>query len=119
MVEKENIPKDSALFYQIVLSFHSAAWQQMGKVVNPITNKVEKDLQAASLSIDILDMLKSKTKGNLTREEEDFLNRTISELKLNYIDELKSQTAEESKSTGQEPEESNETDDAKKENGED
>ncbi len=89
MEDNGNSSKSDTLFFQIVLSFHAAAWQQMGKAANPITNKVEKDLERAAISIDMLDMLKSKTKGNLRKDEEEFLDRVLSELKLNYIAEIK------------------------------
>ena len=87
MSEKE-IPKDSLLFYQMIVSFHAAAWQQMGKSVNSLTGKMEKDLQSASISIDMLEMLKTKTSGNLSKEEEEFLDKVLSELRLNYVSEL-------------------------------
>jgi 3-dehydroquinate dehydratase len=61
----------------------------MGKVMNPFTQKVTRNLAESQFSIDILDMLLEKTKGNLTKEEETYLQRTLTELRLNYIDELK------------------------------
>lgn len=76
-----------ALFVNLVMMFHTAAMQHMGKLKNPLTDKIERDLLQAQMSIDMLDMLKAKTKGNLTDEETRFLDRVISELKLNYVDE--------------------------------
>jgi hypothetical protein len=95
MAEEEKISKESILFYQLVLTFHTSAWQNMGKVVNPLSGKVEKDLNTASYSIDMLDMMKNRMKGNLSEEEERFLTRTLGELKLNYLDELNRQKSEE------------------------
>lgn len=80
--------KHSILFTQLVMYFHSAAIQQMGKMPNPITGKIERDLDQASMSIDMLDMLKFKCKGNLSGDEDNFLGHVISELKLNYVDEV-------------------------------
>ncbi len=54
---------------------------------NPITDKIERDLQQAQISIDILDMLAEKTKGNLSEEESRLLKGILQELKLNYVDE--------------------------------
>lgn len=85
---EERIDKDTLLFHQLILSFHTAAWQQMGKVANPFTGKIERDLEAASYSIDMLDMVRNRMKGNLTEQEERFLTHTLSDLKLNYMDEL-------------------------------
>ena len=59
----------------------------MGKLKNPITDKVERNLEQAELSIDMLDMLKKKTGGNLTDEESDLIVRSLNELKMNFMDE--------------------------------
>lgn len=80
--------KNQMMFVQLVAMFQAAALQQMGKLKNPVTEKIEKDMQQAQLSIDMLDMLKEKTKGNLSSDEERFLNGMLQDLKLNYVDEL-------------------------------
>jgi len=80
--------KNQLYFTQLVLMFHAAAMQQMGKIKNPLTDKIERDLSAAQGSIDLLDMLKEKTKGNLSADEERLLSNVLKELKLNYIDEM-------------------------------
>lgn len=80
--------KHQILFAHLVVMFHAAAMQQMGKLKNPVTDKIERDLVAAQGSIDILDMLKEKTKGNLGPEEERMMNDVLRELKLNYVDEV-------------------------------
>ena len=50
-------------FFQLVASLQAAAWQQMGKIASPITGEVERNLEQAKVSIDMLDMLSEKTKG--------------------------------------------------------
>jgi hypothetical protein len=77
----------SALFGQLVAMLHFAAMQQMGKIKSPITDTVERNLEAARHTIDTLDMLQARTKGNLTAEEDQFLAQMLKELKLNYVDE--------------------------------
>lgn len=79
--------KNSSLLFSLVMTFQAAAMQQMGKMKNPITDKIERDLQQAQLSIDIIDMLSEKTKGNLSEDESRFLKTVLQELKLNYVDE--------------------------------
>ena len=79
--------KYTALFGSLVLMFQTAAMQQMGKVKNSVTDKIERDLDQAQLSIDMLDMLEAKTRGNLTDEEKKYLGEVLKELKLNYVDE--------------------------------
>lgn len=85
MSETEN--KLDQLFLNLVLSLHSAAMQQMGKLKNPMTDKVERNLEQAELSIDMLDMIKKKTEGNLSEEENKFLKQMLNELKMNFMDE--------------------------------
>ena len=86
--------KDTALFANLVMMFHSATMGHLGKVKNPITEKIERDLDQAQLMIDLLDMLLTKTKGNLSAEEEKFLSNVLRELKLNYVDEKSKGEAE-------------------------
>jgi hypothetical protein len=80
--------KDTALFMGLVLMFHAAALQHMGKTKNPISDKVERSLDQAQFVIDTLDALVAKTKGNLSDEENRFLTNVVKELKLNYVEEL-------------------------------
>ncbi len=86
--------KQSALFGGLIMMFHAAAMQQMGKVKNPISDKIERDLEQAQVSIDMLDVIMSKTKGNLTTEEERFINTMLQELKLNYVEEVNKEKKE-------------------------
>ena len=79
--------KNQLLFMQLVMMFHTLTMHQLGKIKNPVTDKVERDLAAAQSSIDMLDMLKEKTRNNLTAEEDRFLGGLLKELKLNYVDE--------------------------------
>jgi len=83
----EKSEKHTFLFMQLVFSLHSATMQQLGKVKNPLTDKIEKDLQGAQASIDMLEMIKEKTKGNLSDEEDRFVSQMLRELRLNYVDE--------------------------------
>lgn len=91
MEEKE---RNSQLFFSLVAMFQTAAMQQMGKLINPVTGKVERDLEQARFSIDILGMLQEKTKGNLTDEERRFLDHVLFELRLNYVDEVEKEKKE-------------------------
>ena len=77
------------LFTQLVLSFQAAAWQQMGKVPSMITGKVERNLEMAKHSIDMLGMLEEKTAGNLGEAEAKYLKHVLYELRMNYLEEVK------------------------------
>ncbi|MFH2049108.1 MAG: DUF1844 domain-containing protein [bacterium] len=75
------------MFSQLVISLQMGAMQQMGKIASPITGKVERDLQMAKASIDMLSMLEAKTKGNLSDEESKLLKHVLYELRMNFVDE--------------------------------
>jgi len=75
------------LFLQLVSSFYSAAIMQMGKVINPMTGKVDRQMEFAKNTIDLLGMLQSKTAGNLAATERDYLSHVLYELRMNYVDE--------------------------------
>ena len=76
-------------FSTFLLSLLSSALIQLGDLADPITGKVEKNLDAAGQTIDILDILRVKTEGNLTKEEDDLLRNATAELKWKYLDALK------------------------------
>ena len=74
--------------------FQVAALQQMGKLANPVTNKIERDLQQAKASIDIVEMLQERTKGNLSERETEYLDKILFELHMNYVDEAEKEAKE-------------------------
>ena len=75
------------MFMHFVLGLAHNGMVQLGKVINPITNQVERDLQSAKATIDLLMLLRDKTKGNLAKEEQDVLAQALSTLQLNYVEE--------------------------------
>lgn len=81
-MQNENNP-----FLNLIYALHFSAMQGLGKLKNPLTDKIERNLQHAKESIDMLLLLRDKTKGNLTAEEETILTGIISEVQMNYIDE--------------------------------
>ena len=82
-----NTEKQHMLFVQLISSLHGAALMQMGKMKNPASDTLERNLEQAELTIEMLDMLKERTKGNLSNDEDKFVSSVISEVKLNYVDE--------------------------------
>lgn len=84
---KSGGPTNEQIFLHLLTMFQVAAMQQLGKVMNPVTNKIERDLEQAKFSIDIISMLKEKTKGNLSPAEEEYLGKIVFELQMNYVDE--------------------------------
>ena len=85
---------DSNMFQGLVISLAAATMQHLGKTLNPVTHKIEKSLDAAQATIDMLDMLEAKTKGNLTDMEAKLLRGVLAELKLNYVETMNEKPAE-------------------------
>ena len=83
------LKKEDQLFIHLVNTFVQSAWISLGKVKNPVSDELERNLDQASYYIDLLDMLQTKMKGNLTEWEEQYILHSLSELKLNFIDEKK------------------------------
>jgi hypothetical protein len=84
--ETPHSTQSKALFANLVAMFSTSALQQMGKLVNPLTNKTEVNLPGAQLAIDTLNMLKEKTQGHLDDEEEAMLTDSLSGLQMNYVE---------------------------------
>ncbi len=76
-------------FYSYLIMLGSIGWQFLGKIPNPQTGKVEKNLMRVKEIISLMEILEEKTKGNLSDEENNILKSTLSNLRLNYVDELK------------------------------
>jgi len=74
-------------FLNLIYALRFSAMQGMGKIKNPITDKIERNLAHAKESIDMILLLRDKTKGNLSAEEDQILTGIISEVQLNYVDE--------------------------------
>jgi|SRR5690606_32968768 len=84
----EHANMNEMLFMQLIMQNQQIAMMSMGKLKHPVTDKIERNLELAKISIDTLDMLKEKTKGNLSSYEEKFLDEVLRELKLNYVEEV-------------------------------
>ena len=77
------IPEANFSFFTTTLGLQAAI--ALGETPNPITNKQEENLDQAKYLIDTLDMIKEKTKNNLTKEEEQLLEGVLYELHLKYV----------------------------------
>lgn len=79
--------KHQALFSALVSSYTTQAMVCLGKMGNPQTGEIERDLHQASMLIDMLEMLEARTEGNVTDEERSALRQALSMLRLNYVEE--------------------------------
>lgn len=76
----------SALFAQMVMQQANMAMMLLGKVPHPESGQTIKDIEAAQLFIDQLEMLERKTKGNLTKEESSLLKQSLMSLRLAFVE---------------------------------
>ena len=74
-----------ANFIQFISGFAVQTLVHLGKMSNPITNETKVDLPNAKYSIDILAIIKDKTKGNLTPEEDEYLSNMLRDMRMEYV----------------------------------
>jgi uncharacterized protein DUF1844 len=75
----------SALFANLIVQQSNMALMLLGKAPHPETGETFKDLEAARLFIEQLEMLEAKTKGNLTKEEAALLKQSLMSLHMAYV----------------------------------
>jgi hypothetical protein len=61
----------------------------LGEIGNPISGKVETDVPIAKQMIDILAMLKDKTRGNLDPNEDRMMQDILFDLRMKYVEAVK------------------------------
>ena len=76
---------DVKLFMYLVNTFQSSAQIAMGEMKNPVTDKIETNMDQATYYINLLEMVQLKTKGNLSEYEGQMLINVISELKMSFL----------------------------------
>ncbi|MFM7231052.1 MAG: DUF1844 domain-containing protein [bacterium] len=81
--------REAALFLQLVLGLQQAAMMSLGKLMNPMTGKIERNLEAARNTIDTLSAIEARTRGNLEPDEQRVLTQVLTDLRMNYLDEVK------------------------------
>lgn len=69
----------------IVILLYFPALIQLGLVEDPASGERRENLGLAKRNIDLLDLLKDRTKGNLEAEEQKFLDGVLDQLKLAYL----------------------------------
>ena len=94
----ENKLTEEQLFDQLISSLVHSAWVSLGKIKNPMNDELERNLDQASIQIDMLDMLHKRMSGNLSENEEQYLGQLVRELKMNFVEE-KNKPVEESTTT--------------------
>src|SRR5690606_17835996 len=88
--EKLNEEQQNQLLFMMLIQQHQQiAMMGMGKIQNPATEKIERDMSSAKYAIDTLNMIQKYTNGNLPGEAKSYLEQTLVNLRLNYSEEVK------------------------------
>lgn len=76
-------------FPTFIVSLASSAMVHLGETPDPMSGQTEIDLPLARNSIDLLDLLKEKTKGNLDADEARLLDSLLYDLKVRFVEAAK------------------------------
>ncbi len=87
--EKRSVPLPEVNFSSFLLSLSSSTLLHLGEVADPQSGEKNKDLTLAKQSIDIISLLRDKTKGNLTQEEEKLLEHLLYDLRMRFVNASK------------------------------
>ena len=83
---------EDQLFTQLLSIFYSSAMVALGKLKNPSTDQIERNLDQVQNSIEMLEVIKNKTAGNLSPQQSRMLESILTDLRLNFVDEKKKDT---------------------------
>lgn len=86
--DSEGIPLPKVDMNTLILSLSSSILVNLGEVPDPESNQLNENLDLARHTIDVLAMLEEKTKGNLTKDEEDLLKNVLFELRMKYVQKV-------------------------------
>jgi uncharacterized protein DUF1844 len=87
---QSDAPAGGINFTAFLLSLSTQALAYLGEIPDPINQRHEVDLVAAKQMIDILGILKEKTKGNLDKAEDGLLESVLYDLRLKYVERARS-----------------------------
>jgi Domain of unknown function (DUF1844) len=76
-------------FSTFVISLSTQALMHLGEIPNPVSGKEDVDVPAAKQMIDILAMLKEKSRGNLNSSEDQLMEDILFDLRMKYVAAVK------------------------------
>ncbi len=82
---RERIPLPEVTFSSLIMTLTSSVLVYFGEIPDPVTGEKKVDLDLAKHGIDTIALLKEKTKGNLTTEEQNMIDTILTELRLKYV----------------------------------
>jgi hypothetical protein len=84
----QEVPLPKISFSSLIFSLSSAAFVNLGAIPDPNTGKVERNLPLVKQTIDLLDLLREKTRNNLSPEEETLFDHLLYDLRMAYVREV-------------------------------
>ncbi|MFP3927473.1 MAG: DUF1844 domain-containing protein [Desulfobacteraceae bacterium] len=81
----ERPPLPEVSFSTLIMSLSSSALFHLGEIPDPQTGKKAKDLPLAKHTIDTIGMLREKTEGNLSEEEQKFVDSMLADLRMRFV----------------------------------
>ncbi len=81
------VPLPEITFASFLVSLSSSAFISLGQIADPGTGERKKDLPLAKQTIDLLGLLRDKTRNNLTPEEENLFDHLLYDLRMAFITE--------------------------------
>jgi hypothetical protein len=76
-------------FNTFIIGLASTTLIHLGEASNPDTGRTERNLELARESLELLSMLREKTRGNLTEEEEKLFATLLTDLRLRFVEASK------------------------------
>jgi len=76
-------------FTTLIISLSHSARLHLGDAPDPISGERVVDLPLARQSVDLIALLQEKTRGNLTGEEERVLSQALFDLRMRYVEVVK------------------------------
>lgn len=89
-MEDSNTAEQEVTFSSFVMSLATQAMVQLGQMPPPPGMEIPVDIESGKGTIDILGMIQRKTRGNLSKEEDKFLEDILHTLRVSYVKRVKS-----------------------------
>lgn len=85
----KTIPLPEVDFASFILTLSSSTLFHFGEFPDPVSGKRERNLDMAKQTIDILGVLREKTRGNLSKDEDQLMESLLHDLRIKYVEECK------------------------------
>ncbi|HEY7167146.1 MAG TPA: DUF1844 domain-containing protein [Candidatus Binatia bacterium] len=87
--ESHSQPFPEMNFSTFIISLSTQALMHLGEIKNPFTGNVEADISLAKQTIDIIGILRDKTRGNLDQGEDQLMEEVLYDLRMKYVEAVK------------------------------